>query len=164
MNTSYPKTKAETLRADLPIFDRWEIPVEDRRKVIESAVELCTERNGDNSLKRSSRTVIAAMRLLVSFDRLSIEDRKLRTPHTPRPFSPPPPPALPPLNEDEEARAMELASTLLSLRDQGANSFTNSGLTLSSKPARDLPLTAFGASVSSPSRRDRDRSKGRPKR
>ena len=92
MNTSYQKTTAETPRDDLPIRDRWEIPPDDRRKVIESLIQLCTERKSDNSLKRSSRTVIAALRLVVSFDRLSLEDRKLRTPPAPRPSPQPQPP------------------------------------------------------------------------
>ena len=116
--------------------------------------------------------MIAAMRLLVSFDRLSIEDRKLRAPSTPRPSSPPPRPSL---NDAERAQAMELASTLMALREHNDNPSGASELMLSSTPAGEIPLTAFGlgstvaldadfASLSSPSRRERNRSKGRPKR
>ena len=170
MSTSYQKTKAE----NLPIYDRWEIPADDRKKVIESAVQLCTERNSDNSLKRNSRTVIAAMRLLVSFDRLSLEYQKLRTPPAPRPApqprpqpqpQPPPLPHLPALTEDEEARAMDLASAIFAMRGDDPKTLAALGLTPSPRAARGLlPAASPDPAVASPSRPDRDMSTGRPKR
>ena len=66
--------------------DRWEVTPEVRRRIIETAVELCTGRKADGLLKRSSRTVLSAMRVIAAFDRLSLQQKKMR--RTPRPRRP----------------------------------------------------------------------------
>src|SRR5947209_4658617 len=67
--------------------DRWPIPPEVRERILNKAIDLCTS-------NRSARTVLAAMRVIIAFDRNSLEQRKIEAKAPPPP--PPPPDEEPP--------------------------------------------------------------------
>jgi len=70
-------TRAEMRLYARALCERWPIPPEVRAKILGAAIELCTTRGPDGALKASRRMVVAALRVIAAFDRLSLERLKI---------------------------------------------------------------------------------------
>src|SRR4051812_49941318 len=70
-------SRSDLIMMDTAIHDRWDMTPQMRSQILAVAIELGTAKNADGTLRAGNRTALAALRVIATFDRLSLEARRI---------------------------------------------------------------------------------------